>query len=77
MVGGEVTGWCSKNLSPQSSGSDQSGVHVLKFSLKLPSSTWMEALVPVEELRHASDCYVFISLEEELRLFIKLFESPL
>ena len=36
LVGGEVTGQCSRNLV---------------LSLKLPSSTWVEALVPTEELK--------------------------
>ena len=48
LVGGEVTGWCSKNLNHQPSGSNQSGVPVLVLSLKLPSSTWAGPLVPIE-----------------------------
>ena len=35
-VGGDVTWWCSRNLV---------------LSLKLPSSTWVRALVPAEELK--------------------------
>ena len=62
IVGGEITGWWSRNLSHQPSGSIQSGVHVLVLSLKLPSSTWVGALVPAEELR---DILLCISLEEE------------
>ena len=64
LVGGEVTGWCSRNLSLQSSGCKQSGVQVLVLSLKLPSSSWVRVLVPAE-LR---DIYVklsYISFEEE------------
>ena len=41
--GGEVTGRCSRNLV---------------LSLKLPSSTWVGALVPVEELK---DIYMFLN----------------
>ena len=33
LVGGEVRGWCFRDLSHQPSGSDQSGVHVLVLSL--------------------------------------------
>ena len=36
FVGCEVTGWCSRNLAP---------------SLKLPSFTWVGALVPAEEFK--------------------------
>ena len=36
LVGGEITGWYSRNLV---------------LSLKLPSSTWVGALVPTEELK--------------------------
>ena len=50
LVGGEVTGWCPRTLV---------------LSWKLPSSTWVEALVPVEELK---DILLCTSLEEELRL---------
>ena len=51
LVGGEVTGWCSRNLNHQPSGSNQSGVPGLMLSLKSPSSPWVEPLVPAEELR--------------------------
>ena len=40
--------WCSRNLNHQPSGSNRSGVHMLVLSLKLPSPTWMRALVSVE-----------------------------
>ena len=33
LVGGELTGWWSRNLNHQSSGSNQSGVHMLVLSL--------------------------------------------
>ena len=33
LIGGEVTGWCFRNLSHQPSGSDQSRVHVFVLSL--------------------------------------------
>ena len=36
LIGGAVTGWCSRDLV---------------LSLKLPSSTWVSALVPAEELK--------------------------
>ena len=43
LVCGKVTGWCSRNLNHQPSGSNQFGVHLLALSLKLPSSTWVGA----------------------------------
>ena len=42
-MGGEVTGQCSRTLV---------------LSLKLPSSTWVGALVPVEELKDVSVMYI-------------------
>ena len=41
LVDGEVTGWCSSNLV---------------LSLKLPSSTWVGALIPEEELKGIVMC---------------------
>ena len=41
MIGGEVTGQCSRNLV---------------FSLKLPSSTWVGVLVSIEELKDVLLC---------------------
>ena len=58
LVGGEVTGWCSRNLSLQPSGCKQSGVQVLVLSLKLPSSTWVRVLVPVTQ-RYMSNCLIY------------------
>ena len=49
----EVTGWWSRKLNHHSSSSNHSGISVLLLSLKLPSSTWVGALVSV------SDCFVF------------------
>ena len=46
-----VAGWCSQTLNLQPSDSNQSGVHLLMLSLKLPSSTWVGTLVSAEELR--------------------------
>ena len=51
LVGGEVTGWCSRTLV---------------LGLKLPSSTWVGALVPIE-LRDCIRLFC-ISMEEELGL---------
>ena len=59
LVGGEVTGWCFRSLSHQP-GSDQSGVCVLVLSLKLPSSTWVGTLVPVEELKDMYQIVMYI-----------------
>lgn len=56
LVGGEVIGWHSRNLSHQPFGSNQSGIHMLVLSLQLPSSTWVGTLVPVEELRNIQLC---------------------
>ena len=39
LVGGEVTGWCYRSLV---------------FSQKLPSCTWVGALIPTEELKDYS-----------------------
>ena len=36
LVGGKIVGWCSRNLA---------------ITLKLPVSTWVIALDPVEELK--------------------------
>ena len=47
LVGGKIVGWCSRNLV---------------LSLKLPSSLWARALVPLEKFR---DIFVCVSLEEE------------
>ena len=47
LVSGELAWWCSRNLG---------------FSMKLPSSTWVGALVPAEELK---GIYIYILLEEE------------
>ena len=47
LAGGEITGWCSRTHG---------------LSLKLPSSTWMGALVPIEKL---NDIVIHTSLEEE------------
>ena len=47
LVGGEIVGWCSRNLV---------------LSLKLPSSLWARALVPLEKFE---DIFVCGSLEEE------------
>ena len=59
-VGAEVKRWCFKHLSHQLSGSNQSGVHMLLLSLKLLSSTWAVALVPVEELKkYVLNCYAY------------------
>ena len=60
LVGGEVTGWWSRNLSHQPSGSNWSGVNVLMLSLKLPPSTWVRALVPVKELKEKYQIVVYI-----------------
>ena len=51
LVGGEVTGQCFRNLTHEPFGSNQSGIHVLEHSLKLPSSSWVGTFVPTEELR--------------------------
>ena len=61
IVGSEVTGWYSRNLDHQSSGSNQSGVHMHVLSLKLPSSTWVGGLVPVEELRDTYQIVMYIT----------------
>ena len=45
VAGGEVIGWCSRNLM---------------LSLKLPSSTWVGTVVPVEELRDMCQIVLFI-----------------
>lgn len=52
LVSCKITGWCSQNLNHRSSGSSQSGVHVLVLCLKLPSSSWLGSLVPTEGLRN-------------------------
>ena len=39
IVDGEVTGWCSRNLSHQLSGSSRCGNHMLVLDLKLLHST--------------------------------------
>lgn len=60
-----LTGWwwgnrgCSRNLYYQPCSSNQSGVYVLRFILKLPPSTWVGALVPTE-LRYVSNCYAHL-----------------
>ena len=59
LVGCEITGWCSQNLNHWPSGSSQSGVHVLVLCLKLPSSSWLESLVPTEGLRNM--CQIVMS----------------
>ena len=41
LAGVEVTGCRSRNLNCRPSGSNEPGILVLVFSLKLPSSTWM------------------------------------
>ena len=45
-----LIGWrlCSRNLNDQPSGSNQSGVQELLLSMRLPSSTSVGALVPIE-----------------------------
>ena len=50
----EVIGWWSRKLHHQPSSSNHSGIHVLLLSLKLPSSTWVGALISV------SHCFVFL-----------------
>ena len=52
LVGCEITEWYSQNLNHRPSGSSQSGVHVLVFCLKLPSSSWLGSLVPIDRLRN-------------------------
>ena len=44
LVGGKVTGWCSRKLA---------------LSLKLPSSSWVGALIPAEELRGTFMCILW------------------
>ena len=51
LVGVETMGWCSRNLV---------------LSLKLPSSLWASALVPLEKFK---DIFVCVSLEEEPGLY--------
>ena len=48
LPGGEVTGWCSRNLM---------------LSLKLPSSTWVGTLVPAEEFKGII-IYIFLQEEQ-------------
>lgn len=48
LLGGKVIGWCSRNFNHQPFGSSQSSVLVLVLSLKLISSTWVGALIPIE-----------------------------
>ena len=45
-----LIGWrlCSRNFNDQPSGSNQSGVQELLLSMRLPSSTSVGALVPIE-----------------------------
>lgn len=54
LVGGEIMGWCSGHLV---------------LSLKLPSSLWARALVPLENFK---DIFVCVSLEEEPGLYLLL-----
>ena len=64
LVGGKVTGRCSRNFHHQPSGSCQSGIHVLALSLTLPPSTGMGSLVPGAELRHMYQIAVHMPQEE-------------
>ena len=64
LVGGKVTGRCSRNFHHQPSGSCQSGIHVLALSLTLPPSTGMGSLVPGAELRRMYQIAVHMPQEE-------------
>ena len=68
LVGNEVIGWWSRNPNQQPSGSNQSEVYMLVLSLKLPSFTWVRALLPVKELKK-SIRLLCISFKEELMQF--------
>ena len=46
-----ISRWYFRNLNNQPSSSNRSGVHMLMLSLKLPSSPWVGAPAPIEELR--------------------------
>ena len=59
LVGGEVTGWCFRNLNHQP-GSDQSGVYKLGLNMKSPSSTWVGVLVPAEQLKDM--CWIVMDI---------------
>ena len=60
LVGEEVKGLCPRNRNHQPPGSNQPGVHVLGCSLKIPSSTWLRALVPLKELRDKYQIAIYI-----------------
>lgn len=60
LVGGEMAGRCFRNLTHQPFGSDQSGVHVLELSLKLPSCPWAGTFGPIEELRDIYQMALYI-----------------
>ena len=58
LVDGELTGWFFQECQ-LSTFMIPTNVQLVVLSLKLPSSTWMAALVPVEQLKDICPSFFF------------------